>query len=85
MPCRVQGIFIESEVRRMRYTRPSFYDSFSCIGEACKHNCCIGWEIDVDDETAELYASVGGGFGKELSEKIVNEGGRHFCLQPDGR
>ena len=85
MPCRVQGIFIESEVRRMRYTRPSFYDSFSCIGEACKHNCCIGWEIDVDDETAELYASVGGEFGKELSEKITNEGGRHFCLQPDGR
>ena len=69
----------------MLYTRPSFYDSFSCIGEVCNHNCCIGWEIDVDDETAELYASVGGEIGKELSEKIANEGGRHFCMQSDGR
>ena len=85
MPCPAQGIFFDSKERHMRYTRPSFYDSFSCIGEACKHNCCIGWEIDVDDETAELYTSVGGEFGKELSEKIAKEGGRHFCLQPDGR
>ena len=69
----------------MRYVRPSFYDSFSCIGGACHHNCCIGWEIDVDDETADLYASIGGEFGNELSEKITSEGGRHFRLQPDGR
>jgi len=84
MPCFPQGIFHESG-DSMRYVRPSFYDRFSCIGADCKHNCCIGWEIDVDDDTAALYDSVGGELGKELSEKITKEGGRHFCLQPDGR
>ena len=69
----------------MRYTRPSFYEMFSCIGSECRHNCCIGWEIDVDDDTAELYASVEGTLGKELREKISTEGERYFCMQPDGR
>ena len=34
---------------------PSYYKNFKCIKGDCKHNCCIGWEIDIDDETLSFY------------------------------
>lgn len=52
---------------------PSYYDSFHCIADKCTDNCCIGWEIDIDEYTAEKYSSVGGDFGKRLSSSISHE------------
>lgn len=34
---------------------PSYYKNFKCIKGDCKHNCCIGWEIDIDKDTLEFY------------------------------
>ena len=34
---------------------PHIYGDFHCIATACKHNCCIGWEIDVDENAFEKY------------------------------
>ena len=34
---------------------PSYYKNFRCIAGACRHSCCIGWEIDVDDDTLREY------------------------------
>ena len=34
----------------MKGCRPEYYDRFRCIAGACKDSCCIGWEIDVDEE-----------------------------------
>ena len=31
---------------------PFYYKEFHCIADACKDSCCIGWEIDIDEETA---------------------------------
>ena len=42
---------------------PSYYKDFTCIAGDCRHSCCIGWEIDIDDETLEKYRSIGGAFG----------------------
>ena len=28
---------------------PDYYPEFRCSASACKHNCCIGWEIDIDE------------------------------------
>jgi len=54
---------------------------FVCIADKCKHSCCLGWEIDVDDETYELYKEVPGEFGDRLRENIADEGDcRHFIL-----
>ena len=52
---------------------PKYYEKFKCIGSRCKHNCCIGWEIDIDCESAAYYKSVGGEFGKRL-EKAISDG-----------
>ncbi len=71
----------------MIYIKPSFYDRFKCIASRCKDNCCIGWEVDVDDSAYEKYCNVTGDFGKKLKDKIVvsAEGDRCFCLGDNDR
>ena len=52
---------------------PNYYPSFRCIAAACKHSCCIGWEIDVDGEALARYETVGGELGNRLSDCIDRE------------
>ena len=37
---------------------PTYFNEFACIGGACEDNCCIGWEVDIDDESLEVYNSA---------------------------
>ena len=39
---------------------PQYYPRFRCRAAACRHTCCRGWEIDIDEETREIYRAVGG-------------------------
>ena len=65
----------------MKQTVPDSYDDFVCIADRCRHSCCIGWEIDIDDETLEKYRNVKGDFGKRLRDGIeLDECGAHFHL-----
>lgn len=64
----------------MKGCRPIYYDRFRCIAGACKDSCCIGWEIDVDDEKREYYQSVSGELGERLRSCIDWQEG-HFILQ----
>lgn len=66
---------------------PSFYDDFHCKAGACTDSCCIGWEIDIDDETAGRYRQVPGKFGEVLRENITvsEEGVPCFRLTADER
>ena len=50
----------------MKYTTPTFYKEFKCIGGACEDSCCDNWEIDLDDESLKLYMSQKGEFGKRM-------------------
>ncbi len=54
----------------MKYYYPDYYDSFRCIADKCKHNCCIGWEIDIDSDTLEYYNSLTCDFAKRLQNGI---------------
>jgi lysine-N-methylase len=49
---------------------PAFYDEFFCIAGECKHSCCMGWEIDIDDVTAAKYLKEKSPFGEKLRENI---------------
>lgn len=51
---------------------PDYFPEFSCIAGACRHNCCIGWEIDVDPDMREYYRTVPGEIGKRLQEDIID-------------
>ena len=55
---------------------PDYYGDFECTAGWCKDSCCIGWEINIDEETAEYYESVPGEFGDRLHAAMYeNEDG----------
>ena len=54
---------------------PDYYKEFKCVAEKCRHNCCIGWEIDVDPVTLCKYEKISGELGEKLRRNIVVEGG----------
>ena len=56
----------------MKLRIPDFYDSFHCIGSECPDNCCIGWELDIDEDTYEYYKNVPGEFGDRLRANMEN-------------
>lgn len=65
----------------MKLVAPDYYEKFSCIANKCKHNCCIGWEIDIDDFTLTYYETVKGEMGERLKNSISYEGDSpHFSL-----
>ena len=58
---------------------PTYYPHFHCIADRCRHNCCIGWEIDIDADTYALYNTVDGEFGNRLQTGIVH--GEQPCFR----
>ena len=62
---------------------PSYCKKFKCIADRCKDNCCIGWEIDIDDTTAEYYDSVKGDFGDKLKANINKDEISSFILKDE--
>ena len=60
---------------------PDYYPQFHCIADRCRHNCCIGWEIDVDEESLDAYRKIGGAMGERLAKHIALDGDSpHFIL-----
>lgn len=65
--------------------RPDYYDSFKCIKDKCKHNCCIGWEIDIDEGTLQKYSRQTGKTLKKLQNSISLDPCPHFILSENER
>lgn len=65
--------------------RPDYYDDFKCIADKCKHNCCIGWEIGIDDPTLQKYEKLSGTLAEKLQKSISFEPYAHFMLSNDER
>ncbi len=60
---------------------PAYFKFFRCKAGKCAHSCCVGWEIDVDEETFQLYKNT-----ETIVKHIGGEkGNRHFLLGKDGR
>ncbi|MBO5333134.1 MAG: flagellin lysine-N-methylase [Clostridia bacterium] len=70
----------------MKIYAPNYYKEFKCIAGKCNHNCCIGWEIDIDEDTYEYYQSIKGRFGNRLkNDTVLNEDCACFRLDGKGR
>lgn len=69
----------------MKYYEPDYYSSFSCLADKCRHSCCIGWEIDIDEDTAEIYRKLPGALGQELRRKTELSAPEHFILDEQER
>ena len=59
----------------MQYTRPDYYDDFSCIAGDCPDTCCAGWQIVIDEDSLEKYRTQKGPFGNRLHDDIDWEEG----------
>ena len=65
---------------------PVFYPRFACKAADCRHSCCRGWEIDVDEKSAARYLRQGGALGEALRAALeADEAGWHFRLDAEER
>ena len=64
---------------------PDYFTEFKCIKGECKHNCCIGWEIDIDRNSLEFYEKVTGELGERLKRSISKDETPHFILSENER
>ena len=71
---------------KLRHLQPDFYESFRCRASACRHSCCRGWEIDIDENTLELYWGLRGEWREKMDAAVVcDDSGAHFRLTEDER
>ncbi len=68
----------------MREVFPNYYDKFKCVADKCRHSCCIGWEIDIDEDTLDFYNALDGAIAKKIHENIDGEP-PHFVLKEGER
>lgn len=69
----------------MKLYAPIYYPNFTCIADKCRHSCCIGWEIDVDDDTMQVYDTITEPYGQAIKDSIDREDTPHFRLCADER
>ena len=70
----------------MKLIAPDYYGDFKCIAGACRHSCCVGWEIDIDPESEARYAALPGEFGKRVRASMEHgENGAFFRMDADER
>lgn len=69
----------------MKEVFPDYYPRFRCMAGACRHNCCIGWEIDIDDASLSRYRAMPGALGERIRSHIALSDTPHFELTKDER
>lgn len=69
----------------MKLYAPNYYKKFKCIADKCKHSCCIGWEIDIDESTLAKYSSLTSDYAKKILNSIEFSEDPHFRLLKNDR
>ncbi|MBX9974389.1 flagellin lysine-N-methylase [Cytobacillus firmus] len=46
---------IQETVKTRPLLVPQYMTQFSCIGSACEDSCCIGWRVNIDEDTYRKY------------------------------
>lgn len=65
----------------MFIVKPDFYDGFKCIADKCTDSCCIGWEIDVDENAFEKYQKLQSPLGDEIRSCITEAEDGSYCFK----
>lgn len=66
----------------MKLVVPRYYADFKCGGGSCSDNCCIGWEIDIDEVTSEKYFALETPLGERIRKNTaIDEGICHFVMR----
>lgn len=48
----------------------NYYPKFKCIAEKCKHTCCAGWEMCIDQKTLATYKTHSSPFASALKSGV---------------
>ena len=60
---------------------PEYFKEFQCLASQCKDCCCIGWEVDIDEDTFLYYKQLDGAFGERVKKNMRNGKEHSFILQ----
>lgn len=58
---------------------PDYYSRFKCIADKCKHTCCKGWEIDVDEKSMERFKGHEDIISKIEDDSFILQGEEERC------
>ena len=64
----------------MKIYAPDYYPLFRCSAGACRHTCCVGWEIDVDEESVRRFRAM-----PETAPYLDEDGAPHIRLMEGER
>jgi len=48
-------------MRTTTLVRPAYAEKFRCVGPACEDSCCVGWRVDLDEDTYAKYQALPAG------------------------
>lgn len=69
----------------MKIYIPDYYKEFQCIAGQCKDNCCIGWDIMIDEESYDKYQKVTSDFKDRLNQGIRHGKEPQFYMDEQDR
>ena len=70
----------------MQITKPTWDAQFRCLAAACPDTCCAGWEIVVDDVSADRFRAMEGELGARLRQSLITvDGETQLMRHSDGR
>ena len=54
----------------MKISVPEYFTKFKCRADKCLDNCCVGWEIDVDEGSYKRYKALKGEEGDRIRSTL---------------
>ena len=70
----------------MFITKPNRDVDFRCLASACPDTCCAGWEIVVDESSADRFRAMEDAMGKRLQQSLLTvDGETQLRRHGDGR
>lgn len=70
----------------MLVTKPNRDADFRCLASNCPDTCCAGWEIVVDDVSADRFRAMEDAMGKRLQQSLLTvDGETQLRRHPNGR
>ena len=69
----------------MEIVKPKYFDAFKCIADRCPDTCCAGWDVEIDNESAEEYKKESGELKKYFDRHLTTDEDGYIFSLVDGR
>lgn len=69
----------------MKIVKPKYFNSFKCVAGRCPDTCCAGWDVEIDDASAEKYKSETGCLKQYFDKHLTTDEDGYIFSLVDGR